>query len=432
MDEPIVSDMVLPSMQVELPAALQEPTRAKNLLFLLLFGVANMVIGVSTIAISSVLLPEHVASFVSAGQTTVFSLILGVGAVAAALTNPLAGMLSDRTTSRWGRRRPWLIAGGVLTVADLLMLSVAPSLLVVAIGWIVLQIATSTLQVALLAILPDQVPVHQRATVSAFAAGFGSLLGTLFGQIMMARFFTAIPAAYTSIAVTSAIMIALFLLVLRDVPLPRESVPPLHINHVFAMFKPLARRDFALVWVARCLIFLGYTTVVTFMFFFLQNAVHYAQLFPGQTTAQGVQTFFVINVASIIIASLIGGILSDKLLRRKLFVMIASVIMAVGLFLFAFFPTWSMVLVGTAVLGVGFGVFLAVDLALASQVLPAAADRGKDIGIIQAAIYIPTILSPVIAGITLGILHSYLALFSFLGVATLIAAVLIVPIKSVR
>src|SRR5207302_10104669 len=137
------------------------------LLCRLLFGMASMVIGVSTIASSSGLRREHVASVVSAGPTTVFCLILGGGAVAAALTNPLAGMLSDRTTSRWGRRRPWLIAGGVLTVADLLMLSVAPSLLVVAIGWIVLQIATSTLQVALLAILPDQVPVHHRATVSA-------------------------------------------------------------------------------------------------------------------------------------------------------------------------------------------------------------------------------------------------------------------------
>ena len=163
MDEVIVSDVAVSQTHEALPEALQEPTRTKNLLFLVLYGVASMVIGVSTIAISSVLLPEHVASFVSAGQTTVFSLILGVGAVAAALTNPLAGMLSDRTTSRWGRRRPWLIAGGVLTVADLLMLSVAPSLLVVAIGWIVLQIATSTLQVALLAILPDQVSVQNQS-----------------------------------------------------------------------------------------------------------------------------------------------------------------------------------------------------------------------------------------------------------------------------
>ncbi len=260
----------------------------------------------------------------------------------------------------------------------------------------------------------------------------GILLGGLFGQILVAQFFTGIPAAYTSLGIIIAIMVALFLLVLREVPLPREHVPSLQATHALAMLKPLGRRDFALTWVARCLIFLGYTTVVNFMFFFLQDAVHYAKLFPGQTTAQGVQAFFAVNVVSIIIASLVGGIISDRLQRRKLFVIVASVIMAVGLLLYAFFPTWSMVLVGTVFLGVGFGVYLAVDFALASQVLPAAADRGKDMGIFQAAVFVPMILSPIIAGIILGASRSFLPLFVLLAVGALIAAVLIVPIKSVR
>jgi len=178
--------------------------------------------------------------------------------------------------------------------------------------------------------------------------------------------------------------------------------------------------------------FLGYTTVVNFMFYYLQDAVGYARVFPGQTTAQGVQTFFAINVGSILVASLFGGILSDKLQRRKLFVVVASLIMTVGLLLYAFFPTWAMVIVATVVLGLGMGVFLAVDLALASQVLPRAADRGKDIGIINTAIFLPMILSPIVAGVTLSALHSYLALFSLLAVGTLFSAMLIVPIKSVR
>lgn len=432
MDEAIVSDGVVSQMPATLPEALQEPTRAKNLLFLVLYGVANMVIGVSVIAISSVLLAEHVAIFVAGDPTRIYSLILTAGAIAAALANPLVGMFSDRTTSRWGRRRPWLIAGGALTVLDLLLLSIAPSLPVVAIGWVVLQIGTNLIQVALSAILPDQVPIHQRATTSAFSSGLGSLLGALIGQTMIVQFFTGIQAAYTSIAITVSIMLILFLLVLRDVPLPREHVPPLNAKKVLTLLKPLAHRDFALTWVARCLIFMGYTTVVPFMFYFLRDAVHYSKLFPGQTAAQGVQIFFSINVGSIILASLLGGILSDKLLRRKMFVMVASVFMTVGLLLYAFFPIWSIVLVGTAILGVGFGIFLAVDLALASQVLPTAADRGKDIGLIQAAVYVPQIVAPIIAGIILSTLHSYLALFSLLAIGTLLAAMLIVPIKSVR
>ena len=319
-------------------------------------------------------------------------------------------------------------------MAAVLLLSIAPSLLLVFVEWIFLEIAINLVQASLTAILPDQVPVRQRATVSAFAAGLGTLLGGLFGQILVAQVFKEIHPAYASIAVAIVIMLALFLLVLREEPLSREYVPPFRIKHIFAAYwlNPLAHRDFFLTWLARCLMFLGYTTVVNFMFYYLQDAVQYMRVFPGQTTAQGVQTFFAINVGSILVASLVGGMLSDKMQRRRLFVIVASLIMTVGLLLYAFFPTWAMVIVATVVLGLGMGVFLAVDLALASQVLPKAADRGKDMGIINTAIFLPMILSPLVAGVTLSALHSYLALFSLLAVGTLFSAILIVPIKSVR
>jgi len=435
MDESIVpQSIVSQKAHVELPEVLQEPTSSKHALFLVLYGVANMVIGIGNITLATVLLPRQIASMVSANQTGTFALIVGVGAVAAVLTNPLVGMLSDRTTSRFGRRRSWLVAGGILTVAAVLLLSVASSLLLVVIEWIFLEIAINLVQASLTAILPDQVPVRQRATVSAFAAGLGTLLGGLFGQILVAQVFKEIQAAYVSIAVAIVIMLALFLLVLHEAPLPREYVPPFRIKQIFAAYSltPLAHRDFFLTWLARCLMFLGYTTVVNFMFFYLQDAVQYVRVFPGQTTAQGVQTFFAINVGSILVASLFGGMFSDKMQRRKLFVIVASIIMTVGLLLYAFFPTWAMVIVATVVLGLGMGVFLAVDLALASQVLPRAADRGKDMGIINTAIFLPMILSPLIAGVTLSALHSYLVLFSLLAVGTLFSAILIVPIKSVR
>ncbi len=418
----------------EVSKAVQEPTHSKSLLFLILYGVANMVIGMGTIAISTVLLPIQITSLAHGNQTSIFSLIVGIGAVAAVLTNPLVGMLSDRTTSRLGRRRPWLIAGGVLTVVTLLLLAIAPSLLVVTIEWVFLEIGMNFMQVALSAILPDQVPLHQRATVSAFAAGLGVLLGGLFGQLLITQFFRGIPAAYLAIAVTITIMLSAFLLVMHDLPLQKKHVPPFHLKNIATAYwlNPVTHPDFALTWLARCLMFLGYTTVVNFMFYFLQDEIHYSRLFPGHTTAEGVQTFFAINVGSILVTSLFAGILSDKLQRRKVFVIASSFIMMIGLLLYAFFSTWLMVIVATIVLGIGTGIFLSVDLALASQVLPTATDRGKDIGLINTAIFLPMILSPLFAGITLGTLHSYPILFSLLAVATFMAALLILPIKSVR
>src|SRR2546430_5140714 len=170
MDEPIVSDVTLPSLHVELPEALREPTRSKNLLFMALYMVANMVIGVGNVTIASILLPEQIATLTRSNQTTIFSLILGLGALVAVLTNPVVGMFSDRTTLRLGRRRPWYVAGGVLTVLDILLMAHAPSLLLVAIGYIVLEIAINMLGVSLAAIIPDQVPLRQRATISGLAS----------------------------------------------------------------------------------------------------------------------------------------------------------------------------------------------------------------------------------------------------------------------
>ena len=88
--------------------------------------------------------------------------------------------------------------------------------------------------------------------------------------------------------------------------------------------------------------------------------------------------------------------------------------MTVGLRLLAFFPLWQIVLIGAVILSVGFGGYLAFDLALASQLLPEAKSRGNHIGFMNTAIFLPMLLAPGIAG------------------GTVLAAVLILPITSVR
>src|SRR5947207_15571098 len=108
MDESIVSDVAVSQVHVELPEALREPTRAKSLLFLLLYTVASMVIGVANITIGSILLAEHIATLGSKDQTSIFSLLLAVGAVATVETNPLGGMLRYAMTSSMSRLRQCL------------------------------------------------------------------------------------------------------------------------------------------------------------------------------------------------------------------------------------------------------------------------------------------------------------------------------------
>ena len=255
--------------------ALEAPTRPKSLAFQLLYGLANAVIGIGNIVFYTILLPARIAQVSPVNQTTTFILISALGAVASVITNPLVGAWSDRTTSAMGRRRPWLLAGMVLMVLAMLVLALARATLVLALGAILLQIAVNVLLAALSAILPDQIPVAQRATVSAFA-GMAPLVGGVIGQILVAQVIKNIFVSFLGLALVSALILLVFIAVLRDLRLPREAVAPFQLKHVLAAFwlNPLKYSDFALTWLARCLIFLGSTTTINYLNYFLQDAVH--------------------------------------------------------------------------------------------------------------------------------------------------------------
>ncbi len=425
------------SLTPDMPDILTEappiPVRSKSLGFQLLFGLANIVIGLTSLTIYQAILPGQVAFLDAANKINLLALISSLGALGAVIANPLAGALSDRTTSRWGRRRPWILFGAVVAMIALVILATATSIVQLAIGGILIQIAMNIVLAALTAVIPDQVPMRQRATVSAFA-GMAPLVGGVVGLILITQVVRDIQASYYALAVISFVLLALFVLALRDAPLSREAVPPLHLRTFLATFwvNPVRYPDFGYTFLGRLLVFTGYTTTVMYTFFFLQDAVKYTTIFPGQTVTQGVAIFQTIVVVCLVITGILGGIISDRVQRRKPFLIGASVVMTVALLLLAFFPSWSVVLVAAAILGIGFGIYLAVNLALATQVLPTVRDSGKDLGIINTAIFIPLIIAPLIAAVTLDTFHSYTALFLVAALSTLLASALILPIKGVR
>ncbi|MFZ2095929.1 MAG: MFS transporter [Anaerolineales bacterium] len=66
----------------------------------------------------------------SLGMTTIqFSLMLLIYTFIDALDNPVYGFLSDRTRSRWGRRRPWLVIGTPLLILGFIAFYSPPSFL---------------------------------------------------------------------------------------------------------------------------------------------------------------------------------------------------------------------------------------------------------------------------------------------------------------
>ena len=409
--------------------ALAEPTEPRPLFWQLLYWLANATIGFGNIVFYTILLPAKIASITPATQTTTFVVLSGLGAAASILTNPLAGALSDRTTSPLGRRFPWLLAGMALLLLAMLGLASASTLWLLGVGTLGLQVAINFLLAALSALLPDQIPLSQRATVSAFG-GMAPLVGGLLGQLLVGGLIHDPNTAFLDLGLISVVCLLTFCLVLREHPLPKEAAVAFRLQDLprSLWLSPRQHPDFALVWVARCLIFLASTTVINYLFYYLQAE----GLFSLASAASGVQHFFTIYVVAILCASLVCGKVSDRLQRRKPFVIGGSLLMAVGVALLALVPTWPVVLTASALIGTGFGGYLGVDLALATQVLPAARHRGKDLGLMNMAIFLPMLLATGIASVTLGMFHSYPLLLSLITIGTLVAAILVLPIRRVR
>ena len=407
--------------------ALQVPTKAVNAGFQVLLSLANLVIWLSILPISQILLPTQIAALGAANKFTNLAIATVVGVLAAVITNPIAGALSDRTTSRLGRRRPWFIAGSLLSAVTLAFMANSASFVALVVWWAIFHIAANAILAGLSAVVPDQVPVRQRGTVSAFVS-LSLPLGAVIGALLVTRVAKSTQMSYYIFIGLLLIVMMLFILVLRDKPLPKEAAPRFHLGAFLAGFwvNPVKYPDFGWAWLTRFLVYLSYFTALGYLLYFLQDAVHY------QKAAQGVTTFQIILTGTLLLASVMSGMLSDRLQRRKVFVIGASLVIALSFLMLAFFQTWLAVELAGSVLGIGFGAYLGVDIALITQLLPSANARGKDLGVINIANAFPQIVGVTIAAFVVNTFHSYTVLFVVAAILALLGAVLIQRIKSVR
>jgi MFS family permease len=411
----------------DLPEALQIPAKAVSAGFQFLLSLANLVVWLSILPISQILLPTQVAALDAANKFSNLSIAVAIGVLAAVITNPIAGALSDRTTSRLGRRRPWFIAGTLLSMAALALMANASSFIALVLCWAIFHVAANAILAALSAVVPDQVPVRQRATVSAFVS-LSLPLGAVIGALLVTRVVNSTQLSYFVFIGILFVVMALLVLLIHDKPLPKDAAPRFNLGTFLAGFwvNPVKYPDFGWAWLTRFLVYLGYFISLGYLLYFLQDAVHY------QKAAQGVTTFQVILTGTLLIASVISGILSDKLQRRKIFVIGASLVIVLAFLILAFFQTWPAVELAAAVLGIGFGAYLGVDIALITQVLPSASARGKDLGVINIANALPQVVGSAVAALVINSFHSYTLLFVFAAILASLGAVLIQRIKSVR
>lgn len=421
-----------PPAVAAVPAALAEPVRRVGVRFVGLVSVASLGLWAAFFTPIQVLLPEQLEAIDPVNKVFWLSIVTGVGAFIAVVANPLAGALSDRTTFRIGRRHPWTMGCAIAGGLGLLALSQASTVLAVLVGWCLAQACLNGMLASITAMVPDQVPVSQRGEVSAWV-GIPQPLGVVVGVGMATALVTGIVAGYVAVAVFVVVAAVPLVLLVRDEPLPRASRPAFSWRSFLSGFwiDPRAHPDFGWAWITRFLVGLGNSLGTLYLLYFLKDAVHYEQRYGGKAD-DALLILILIYTATLLATAILGGIWSDRVGRRKIFVMVATAIMAAGALILAIQQTWEAAMIAAAVMGAGFGTYLSVDQALVTQVLPSAGSRARDLGVINIANSLPQVLGPALAGPVIAGLGGYPSLYLLTALVTLLGAILVQPIRSVR
>jgi MFS family permease len=358
------------------------------------------------------------------------SLIAAAGSLVALVANPLFGRLSDRTTSRWGMRRPWMLIGLAGGSVGILVVALAPMVWMVLVGWCLAQLFFNAMLAAMVAVLPDQVPVEQRGTVAG-VLGVCLPIASVGGTYVVKIFTGSELAMFMAPCAMGGFFIVLFAMFLDDRRLAPADKPPWSLRQLLSTYyvSPGRHPDFAWAFVSRFMFILAYAFLVTYQAYYLLDHLGSAEDEVPQQIFLGTLTQAVL----VVVASVVGGRLSDRTGRRKVFVATAAVAYGLGLFIIAVAGDFDAFLVGMAVGGLGFGLYMAVDLALVADVLPDPDNAAKDLGVLNIAGALPFSLAPAIAPLILAVgAGSYQVLYAVAGVCALVGAAAILPVRKVR
>ncbi len=380
------------------------------------------------------------------------SRVLMAGALVALVSNPVFGALSDGTRSRFGRRRPWLVGGALCGCASLALIGLAPSVDVVLLGWCAAQLSFNAVLAAMVAIIPDRVPAAQRGTVVGILGvcmPVGQITGTFLVQLLSVNLLMAllVPGA---IGVAGVLGLAYALGREPGVAGPASAEAQVRGKQAFAGAPLLdaaaaggapkesatpsglsgRRRDFTWAWLSRVFFTTGSSFLQAYQPFFLLDTLH--------TTAADVPHLMfrstLVQAAMVVLWSLISGRLSDRTGLRKPFVMAGSTLQGLGLWIIAFSHSYSMLLLGVGLVGMGHGVYEGVDLALVTDVLPdRARHAAKYLGLLNVANTLPQVIAPLAAPVILATSGGdYMLLFAVAGALAVCGSIFLVPLKNVR
>lgn len=352
------------------------------------------------------------------------ALLMTIGGIFQAIGSLAGGFLSDRTHSRFGKRLPWILGGNAVAITALLVTSIAPSYILLVVAWSVFQVALAIAGSSTISLSPDTVPRYQFGLVSG-VLGATNTLGVVGGTLIAASL--EVQTAYLVIAVLAALLVGQFAVSgawKRGIGTEGNEADLMLAEGNESTAEGYG--DFRWVFIARFAINLGNYVALFYLLYYMRDRIGHPDPDTGVLILTGVYA------VCTVITTILGGIASDRVGRRKPFVILAATGVTTACVLMAIATDMWMAVVGAVILGVAWGVFTSVDQALVNEVLPVAKDRARDVGIMTLAIAGANIISPMLAAFALANLGGYPGLYLASGALVLLGSLAVIPVKSAR
>ncbi|MDR2566537.1 MAG: MFS transporter, partial [Bifidobacteriaceae bacterium] len=394
-----------------------------------LYFAIQLVVNTANGGAATFLLPLRLQDLDPATKVGHYGLVGTASAVCAIIAQPLWGALSDGTRSRWGRRAPWIVGGALGVSACIALFAVTENFALIVATACGVQIFYSMFAAPLTAIVADRTPVERRGVMSALG-GAGAYMGVLGGVVLASLFAARTSLGFAFFAVFCAVLAGPLGLALRRdsrlLPKPRSDR---RVRSVLRSFWVSPRRhpDFAWAFAGRLVLITGFWGLYSFLLYLVQDYCGLSQ----EQAARAYPLLSTVLLVSILAAIVPGGWISDRLGRRKVVIVAASLLIGLSVVAPLASPTVPALALSLVLVGLGFGAYLSVGQALMTQVLPAAAQAGTQLGILNIAQAGGQVLAPGLAALVISA-AGYPGLFVFAGVSALAAIGLILPIRGVR
>ncbi len=350
-------------------------------------------------------------------------LVLAIGGIAAVIAGPLAGALSDRTRGRFGRRRPWALGGVVLASASLLVLSVSDGPIGVGAAWVGVSVGAAAASAAFTALIADQLTT-QRGAASA-AVSSSQALGIVVGVGVIVLLELGVVTGYLVLSGFLFLIGVAAALILPDPPAPAATETARAERSLADRLASLRDHDFAWLIGGRLVVNLGNALGTGLLLFFLLYGL---ERDPAAAEDE-LLLLIVVYTVFVVTASIVSGRFSDRTGRRVGPVMWAAIVQGAAALLLGFVPSFETALVAAALLGVGYGAYMSVGLALATDLLPHEEDHARDLGFVNVSAALGQLLGPLVGAGLVALVGGFGLLFVVGGVLSIAGGLMVLPIR---